>query len=77
MRPVSAPAQYLSFQMADAATGKAARLDEIIAMGCDICAVGHDKYVLGEIEVLDAETDGLDPRFDPLRPLDKIAGGLE
>lgn len=33
-------------------------VDEIIQAGCDICAVGHDGYVLGDIEeMVDAESE--------------------
>lgn len=33
-------------------------VDEIIQAGCDICAVGHDRYVLGDIEeMVDAESE--------------------
>ncbi|KXG87704.1 hypothetical protein [Agrobacterium bohemicum] len=32
-------------------------VDEIIATGCPICAVGHDTYVFGEIDVLDEDFD--------------------
>ncbi|RVN04003.1 hypothetical protein CN120_15750 [Sinorhizobium meliloti] len=30
-------------------------VDEIIATGCGICAVGHDKYVLGDADLSPAE----------------------
>ncbi|MBD9635494.1 hypothetical protein IB277_04150 [Ensifer sp. ENS07] len=33
---------------------------EIIKTGCDITAIGHDKYVLGDIEEQDAAIDELD-----------------
>ena len=33
---------------------------EIIKAGCDITAIGHDKYVLGDIEEQDAAIDELD-----------------
>ncbi|WP_031256326.1 hypothetical protein [Mesorhizobium sp. L48C026A00] len=33
-------------------------VDEIIQAGCDICAVGHDAYVLGDVEeMVDAEIE--------------------
>lgn len=33
---------------------------EVIKAGCDITAIGHDKYVLGDIEEQDAADDDLD-----------------
>ncbi len=33
---------------------------DVIAAGCNICAVGHDKYVLGDIEEQDRAKDELD-----------------
>lgn len=35
-------------------------VDEVIGAGCDITAVGHDKYVLGDIEEQDAAIEDLD-----------------
>ncbi|QHG70137.1 hypothetical protein [Ensifer adhaerens] len=35
-------------------------VSEIIAAGCDITAIGHDKYVLGDIEEQDAALEDLD-----------------
>lgn len=35
-------------------------VDDVIKAGCDICAVGHEKYVLGDIEEMDAAADELD-----------------
>ena len=35
-------------------------VDEVIEAGCNICAVGHDKYVLGDIEEQDRAKDELD-----------------
>ncbi len=34
-------------------------VDEVIKAGCDICAIGHDCYVLGDLEEMDAATDEL------------------
>lgn len=34
-------------------------VDEVIEAGCDICAVGHDYYVLGDLEEMDAAGDQL------------------
>ncbi|MGX7743991.1 hypothetical protein [Rhodopseudomonas parapalustris] len=39
-------------------------VQEIIAAGCDICAIGHRGYVLGELEELDAAEDELDRIFE-------------
>lgn len=33
---------------------------DVIAAGCDITAIGHDKYVLGDIEEQDAAIEELD-----------------
>ncbi|MBD9592666.1 hypothetical protein IB270_07460 [Ensifer sp. ENS05] len=35
-------------------------VDEVIDAGCNITAVGHDKYVLGDIEEQDAAIEDLD-----------------
>ncbi|MBD9519267.1 hypothetical protein IB262_05085 [Ensifer sp. ENS02] len=35
-------------------------VSEVIKAGCDITAIGHDKYVLGDIEEQDAAIDELD-----------------
>ncbi|THK33440.1 hypothetical protein EHS39_36370 [Ensifer sp. MPMI2T] len=35
-------------------------VDDVIKAGCDICAIGHEKYVLGDIEEMDAAADELD-----------------
>jgi hypothetical protein len=35
-------------------------VDEVIKAGCDICAIGHENYVLGDIEEMDAAEDELD-----------------
>ncbi len=32
---------------------------EVIESGCDICAIGHDGYVIGDIEEMDAARDEL------------------
>ncbi|MEI2302225.1 hypothetical protein [Ensifer sp. MJa1] len=34
-------------------------VDEVIEAGCDICAVGHGCYVLGDLEEMDAAGDEL------------------
>ena len=34
-------------------------VDEIIKAGCDICAVGHHGYVLGDFEEMDEARDEL------------------
>ncbi|OHV80268.1 hypothetical protein [Ensifer sp. LCM 4579] len=34
-------------------------IDGVVAAGCDICAIGHDCYVLGDLEEMDAATDEL------------------
>lgn len=34
-------------------------VEEVIEAGCDICAVGHDCYVLGDLEEMDAASDEL------------------
>ncbi|WP_085028465.1 hypothetical protein [Ensifer aridi] len=33
---------------------------DVVKTGCDICAIGHDRYVLGEIDEMDAAADELD-----------------
>ncbi|MDP9630342.1 UNVERIFIED_ORG: hypothetical protein J2W85_002416 [Ensifer adhaerens] len=33
---------------------------EVIASGCDICAIGHERYVLGDVEEMDAAVDELE-----------------
>ncbi|MEJ7013773.1 hypothetical protein [Sinorhizobium meliloti] len=35
-------------------------VDAVIGAGCDICAIGHDSYVLGDLEEMDAAADELD-----------------
>ncbi|MFQ6242673.1 hypothetical protein [Sinorhizobium meliloti] len=35
-------------------------VDAVIEAGCDICAIGHDSYVLGDLEEMDAAADELD-----------------
>lgn len=35
-------------------------VDEVIKAGCNITAVGHDKYVLGDIEEQDRAKDAID-----------------
>lgn len=35
-------------------------VEAVIEAGCDICAIGHDSYVLGDLEEMDAATDELD-----------------
>ncbi|WP_026620378.1 hypothetical protein M728_004037 (plasmid) [Ensifer sp. WSM1721] len=35
-------------------------VDDVVKTGCDICAIGHDRYVLGEIDEMDAAADKLD-----------------
>lgn len=32
-------------------------VDDVVEAGCDICAVGHDKYVLGAFEEQEAAAD--------------------
>ena len=32
---------------------------DVIDAGCDICAIGHDGYVLGDLEEMDAARDEL------------------
>ncbi|AWI62478.1 hypothetical protein AB395_00006856 (plasmid) [Sinorhizobium fredii CCBAU 45436] len=34
-------------------------VDAVIKAGCDICAIGHDCYVLGDLEEMDAAADEL------------------
>jgi hypothetical protein len=34
-------------------------IDDVVEAGCDICAVGDDKYVLGEFEEQEAAADKL------------------
>ncbi len=34
-------------------------VDDVIQAGCDICAVGHNKYVLGEFEEQEAAAEKL------------------
>ena len=34
-------------------------VDKVIETGCDICAVGHAGYVLGDVEEMMAATDDL------------------
>lgn len=33
---------------------------DVIEVGCDICAVGHDKYVIGDSDEQDAAIEELD-----------------
>ncbi|MDW9418591.1 hypothetical protein [Sinorhizobium meliloti] len=35
-------------------------VDAVIETGCDICAIGHDCYVLGDLEEMDAAADELE-----------------
>ena len=35
-------------------------VDQVIKAGCDNCAIGHDKYVLGDIAEMDAAADELE-----------------
>lgn len=35
-------------------------VDAVIEAGCDICAIGHDCYVLGDLEEMDAAADELE-----------------
>lgn len=35
-------------------------VDAVIEAGCDICAIGHDSYVLGDLEEMVAAADELD-----------------
>ncbi|RVK17000.1 hypothetical protein PWG15_36175 (plasmid) [Ensifer adhaerens] len=35
-------------------------VDAVIKTGCDICAIGHDSYVLGDLEEMDAAADELE-----------------
>ncbi|PLU02525.1 hypothetical protein [Sinorhizobium medicae] len=35
-------------------------VDAVIEAGCDICAIGHDAYVLGDLEEMDAAADKFD-----------------
>ncbi|WP_347376818.1 hypothetical protein [Ensifer sp. Root1252] len=39
-------------------------VDEVIEARCDICAVGHDKYVFGDIEEQDRAKDELERMSD-------------
>lgn len=32
---------------------------DVLNAGCDICAIGHDRYVLGDIEEMDAAANEL------------------
>lgn len=34
--------------------------EEVIKAGCDICAIGHDCYALGDLEEMDAAADELE-----------------
>lgn len=34
-------------------------VDAVIKAGCDICAIGHDCYVLGDLEEMDAAANEL------------------
>ncbi|WP_310390446.1 hypothetical protein [Rhizobium sp. 1399] len=34
-------------------------VEDVIKAGCDICAIGHGRYVLGEIEELNAAREEL------------------
>jgi hypothetical protein len=34
-------------------------VSDVIEAGCDICAIGHDGYVIGDIEEMDAARDEL------------------
>ncbi|MCA1443124.1 hypothetical protein I6F07_23435 [Ensifer sp. IC4062] len=46
-------------------------VEEIIATGCDICAVGHDKYVLSELDAVADELDRIGDKYgdrDFLKP---------
>lgn len=35
-------------------------VEAVIEAGCDICAIGHDCYVLGDLEEMDAAADELE-----------------
>ncbi|RVK29501.1 hypothetical protein [Sinorhizobium meliloti] len=41
-------------------------VEEVLRIGCNICAVGHDKYVLGDADLFRAEHERVG------RELDKI-----
>ena len=34
-------------------------VSDVIEAGCDICAIGHDGYVVGDVEEMDAARDEL------------------
>lgn len=41
-------------------------VDHIIETGCDICAVGHDKYVLGDADLPPAHYEKVKRRLDKI-----------
>ncbi|ASY74383.1 MULTISPECIES: hypothetical protein [Sinorhizobium/Ensifer group] len=38
-------------------------VDEIIATGCDICAIGHDGYVIGDSDLTEEEYEVAEPEL--------------
>ncbi|PST24190.1 hypothetical protein C7U60_09755 [Mesorhizobium plurifarium] len=41
-------------------------VDDIIETGCDICAVGHDKYVIGDADLAPAYYEKVRRRLDTI-----------
>lgn len=41
-------------------------VDEIVETGCDICAVGHDKYVLGDADLSPDEYEKVRRKLDKI-----------
>ncbi|XNO40697.1 hypothetical protein ACL2DZ_00660 (plasmid) [Sinorhizobium meliloti] len=38
-------------------------VDEIIATGCDICAIGHDSYVIGDADLTEEQYEVAEPEL--------------
>ncbi|WP_246763552.1 hypothetical protein [Rhizobium sp. 007] len=38
-------------------------VDDVIATGCDICAIGHDGYVIGDSDLSDEEYEIAGPKL--------------
>ncbi|XOK15601.1 hypothetical protein ACI6PO_28035 (plasmid) [Agrobacterium tumefaciens] len=42
-------------------------VDDVIATGCDICAIGHDGYVIGDSDLSDIEYEIAGPKLAHIR----------
>ncbi|MEY9785429.1 hypothetical protein ABIA23_006897 [Sinorhizobium fredii] len=48
-------------------------VDEVIRAGCDICAVGHDKYHIGDADLSPAEYEKVWPALEQIEESYAIA----